>query len=40
MIGKTVWENGAYVGGAVGITAGGENAEYVTFNVESGVLLF
>jgi hypothetical protein len=37
--GKTVWENAAYVGGTLGITAGGENAEYVAFNVMLGLRL-
>ncbi|MCX6873212.1 MAG: hypothetical protein NTW21_05305 [Verrucomicrobia bacterium] len=34
--GKTVWKDGTYVKGVVGITAGKQEAGYYTFDVGSG----
>jgi alpha-L-rhamnosidase len=38
--GRLVWKEGAYRGGAPGITAGSEDAEYVTFDAGSGTYRF
>jgi len=38
--GKTIWENGSYIGGVEGITGGIESAKYVTFDVGSGSYSF
>ena len=38
--GKIVWEDGSYVDGVAGIDSASENAEYVTFNIGSGIYSF
>jgi len=38
--GKTVWENGSYIEGVVGITGASENDEHITFEVGSGSYSF
>lgn len=38
--GNTVWKDGLYVGGVVGITGGCETEDYITFDVGSGFYLF
>ncbi len=38
--GKTIWEDGSYIGGVEGITGGIESNEYVTFDVGSGSYSF
>jgi alpha-L-rhamnosidase len=37
---KTIWKNGRFIQGALGITNGTETAEYVTFDVGSGSYSF
>ena len=37
---KTVWKDGAYVHGVAGITAGKQNADFITFEVGSGEYRF
>ncbi|MBN2024989.1 MAG: family 78 glycoside hydrolase catalytic domain [Pirellulales bacterium] len=38
--GKAIWNSGAFVGGAPGITAGTDEPEYVTFDAGSGDYVF
>ncbi len=38
--GKTIWKDGSYVSGVVGITDGSESTDYVTFDVGSGFYSF
>jgi len=38
--GKTIWEDGSYIGGVAGITGGSEDARYVTFDVVCGSYSF
>ena len=37
---KTIWKDGSYVNGVVGVADGNENADYVTFEVGSGSYSF
>jgi uncharacterized protein GlcG (DUF336 family) len=38
--GKTVWKDGAYVAGVVGISGASQSADYVAFDVGSGSYSF
>ena len=38
--GKAVWKDGSYVSGVAGITGGSRTADYVTFDVGSGIYSF
>jgi len=37
---KTIWKNGGFIRGVLGIAGGAQTAEYVTFDVGSGSYMF